>query len=117
MNELTFEIVRLLIRILAAVVTIYLVPAIKQWITVHAENEKLYALMRWAKEAVYAAEQIHGAGTGQERKQYAAHFLWEIAQKNNINITEDQINLLLEAAVGEMNAFAIDFEEPKEEQG
>ena len=103
MNELTFEIVRTLIRILAAVITIYLVPAIKQWITVHAENEKLYALMRWAKEAVYAAEQIYGGKTGKTKKQYAAQFLYKIAKAKGIDITEDELNLLIEAAVGSMN--------------
>ena len=37
------------------------------------------------------------------KKQYAAQFLYKIAKAKGIDITEDELNLLIEAAVGSMN--------------
>ena len=93
------QIILAIITLIFGLITRYLIP----WIKAHTDSTKLYALMRWAKEAVYAAEQIYGGKTGKTKKQYAAQFLYKIAKAKGINITEDELNLLIEAAVGSMN--------------
>lgn len=104
MKDLVFDLSLLAIRIVAAVIAVYLLPKVKAWIQAHADNEKLSACMYWARETALAAEQIYGAGTGEQKKRFAAEFLYMIAQAKKIDITESQIEILLEAAVGEMNA-------------
>ena len=88
-----------LITLMIAVITRYLIP----WMIAHTDSEKTYCLMRWAKEAVYAAEQVFGSGTGEQKKQYVIKMIKKIAANNGIDITEEEIDLLIEAAVGAIN--------------
>lgn len=98
-RDIIMQILRLVIMIATAMITTYLIP----WIKSHTDTTKLYAVMRWAHEAVMAAEQIYGAQTGPEKKDYALKFLRKVVDAAHINITDAELSTLVEAAVGEMN--------------
>lgn len=98
-RDIIMQILRLVIMVATALITTYLIP----WIKSHTDTTKLYAVMRWAHEAVMAAEQIHGAGTGPEKKKFAMAFLRKVVDAAHITITDAELSTLVEAAVGEMN--------------
>lgn len=89
-------IVKIIIPILGAVVTYILVPWIKEKTT--AEQQKNIKFL--VQVAVNAAEQIfEEAGQGDKKKQYVIDFL----NSKGINITEKELDILIEAAVFELN--------------
>ena len=98
MIDLT-KVVEAVIALAVALITTYLIP----WIKSHTDATKLYAVMRWAHEAVMAAEQIHGAQTGLQKKKFAMAFLRKAADAAHITITDAELSTLIEAAVREMN--------------
>lgn len=98
-RDIIMQILRLVIMVATALITTYLIP----WIKSHTDTEKLYAIMRWAHEAVMAAEQLYGAKTGPEKKEFAMALLRKVVDAAHIDITDAELNTLIEAAVGEMN--------------
>lgn len=99
-RDIIMQALKLIIMVATALITTYLIP----WIKSHTDATKLYAVMRWAHEAVYAAEQIYGAGTGEEKKKYAEMFLRKVVDAAHIDVTDAELHTLIEAAVGQMNA-------------
>ena len=99
-RDIIMQALKLIIMVATALITTYLIP----WIKSHTDATKLYAVMRWTHEAVYAAEQIYGAGTGEEKKKYAEMFLRKVVDAAHINVTPAELHTLIEAAVGQMNA-------------
>lgn len=98
-RDIIMQALKLIIMVATALITTYLIP----WIKAHTDTEKIYVVMRWAHEAVMAAEQIYGAQTGPEKKTFALAFLREVVDAAHIDITDEELNTLIEAAVGEMN--------------
>lgn len=99
MDEKLFQIILALIPILGTVLTVYIIPYIKEKIG----NEKLAKYEYWASMAVEAAELIYKEqGMGETKKKYVVNFLNEMFNKNKIVITEEQIEILVESCVKEM---------------
>ncbi len=89
-------IVKVLIPILGTIITYILVPFLKQKIT-KEQREEIYF---WVKIAVGAAEQIYKEkGQGKLKKEYVVDFL----VSKGINITIQELDILIEAAVKELN--------------
>lgn len=81
--------------LIAAVITTFVVPYIKQKTTEQQRKQ----IAAWTKIAVAAAEQIYsGPGRGDEKKKYVLDFLNE----HGYAIDLDAINALIEAAVLEL---------------
>lgn len=99
MREITLELVKLLIMILAAVFTRYVIP----WIRQKTQNEVLQNVIDWVMQAVLAAEQSHSAQTGAERKAIVTAFLKQILKAKNISLSDSELDMLIEAAVKQMN--------------
>lgn len=84
------------IALIAAAVSVFLIPWIKSKTTAVQRNE----LVAWAKIGVAAAEQIyHGSGRGEEKKKYVVEFL----ASKGITFDEASINNAIEAAVKQLN--------------
>ena len=84
------------IALLGAIMTYMVVPYIRSKTT----TEQLKRAEYWVKVAVAAAEQIFTEnGQGEKKKQYVIDFL----DRQGINITIGQLNILIEAAVHELN--------------
>ena len=96
MEDRWFQIILALIPILGTIVTYFIVP----WIKANVDNEKLALYEEWAVLAVRCAEMIFTEkGMGKDKKAYVVDFLNSKFNKNGIKISEEQINVLIEAAL------------------
>lgn len=85
-----------LVSLLGVIITVYLVPLIKS----KASDAQLEKIRTVVNIAVQAAEQIFAeGGSGASKKEWVIEYLKE----HNINVDEEQINALIEAAVYELN--------------
>lgn len=85
------------IALIAAIVSVYLIP----WIKSKTTNEQRKQFVAWVKIAVSAAEQVYnGPGRGEEKKQYVIEFLKE----QGIKFDEASVSNAIEAAVKQLNA-------------
>lgn len=99
MTDIT-PIIEAVIALLLAVLTVFVIPAIKKHIS-NADYEKLYSVI---VVAVRAAEQIFKlthpeGGAGSAKKEYVLNYL----QERGYNIDDEQVNMIIEAAVFELN--------------
>ena len=100
MNETLFNIILLLLPVLAAIITGYVIPLIKAKVG----EEKLSTITKWIVYAVKCAEMIFKEEKqGAEKKQYVIDFIDNLFNKKKTIITKEQIEVLVEAAVKEMN--------------
>ena len=99
MKEITFEILKLVIMLLAAVVTRYVIP----WIRQKTQNETFQTVIDWTLQAVLAAEQVHTSKTGQERKKIVTAFIKRVLEEKNVPLSDAEIDILIESAVKQMN--------------
>ena len=96
MDSIMLKVLECLIIILITLIIRYGIPFIKQKIG----NEKMEEIAGWVQQAVEAAEQIiREPGSGAEKKEIVTEFLSIMLIQMNINITYDQLNTLIEAAV------------------
>lgn len=95
-NKVFVEVALAIISIIGALITGILIPYIRTKIAAGRLEEIQY----WVNAAVTAAEQIFNcAEMGEVKKKYVMDFL----SKLGINLTEDELNILIEAAVKELN--------------
>lgn len=99
MREITLELFKLVIMILAAVLTRFVIP----WIRQKTQNEKFQTMLNWTLQAVLAAEQVFTAKTGEERKKIVTNIMQHILMEKNINLSDSELDILIEAAVKQMN--------------
>lgn len=89
-------IVNAVIALLAAGVSVFLIP----WIKSKTTDAQRKELLEWVKIAVAAAEQLYnGQGRGEEKKQYVLDFLVSMG----FTVDEEAINAAIEAAVNQLN--------------
>jgi LL-H family phage holin len=103
MDEILFSILQFVLAIVAGVITRYIIP----WLKTKLDSEKLNTLEVWVKATVTAAEQVFcGNLMGTEKKAYVTECLSKYLLSKGIKITEEQLNILIEAAVKELNLSA-----------
>ena len=85
--NITDLIIRIIIPLLGAIITYYIVPLLKE--------KNLY---NQVEIAVKAAEQIFGANTGEQKFEYVKNWI-----KDKFKITDEELKVIIEAAVYEMN--------------
>ena len=96
MNELTFDLLKIVISVCAAIITVYAVPYLKTL----KENRRYAQILNMVGVAVRAAEQtIKGAGKGVEKKKEVENIIYAWLMEKGIEITPEQINQLIECAV------------------
>lgn len=98
MSEIIFEILRLVVLLAVLVVTYYLIP----WVRGKIGQDRLDEITKWANAAVLMAQQVYAAKTGAERKVIVVDLLKDILTAKNISISDDQLDMLIEAAVKAM---------------
>lgn len=99
MRDIVLELLKLTIMIATMLVTRYLIP----WLKAKTQNETMHALIDWAVQAVLAAEQCHQAMSGPERKAIVTKFIKQILEQKNIALSDEEIDVMIEAAVKQMN--------------
>lgn len=100
MREITLELLKLALMIATLVITRYVVP----WIKAKTQNDTMSVLIDWVMQAVLAAEQCHQAQSGAERKAIVTSFIKELLAQKNIDLSDEEIDVMIEAAVKQMNA-------------
>lgn len=98
MNDIIFEILKVVVMVIVLVITRYLVP----WLKENIGADKLAVAEKWARYAVLKAQQVFWEKDGQDRKAYVTEFLKEILMAKNIALSDDQLDVLIEAAVKRM---------------
>lgn len=99
MDEKLFSVILALIPVLGTILTVYIIPFIKEKIG----NEKLSKYEYWVDIAVKAAEMIWTeTGHGADKKQYVVEFINNMFNSKKTVITEEQINVLIEASVKQL---------------
>ena len=99
MDDKLFALVLALIPVMGTILTVYIIPLIKEKIG----NEKLVKYEYWADIAVRAAEMLwKESGKGEDKKAYVVDFLNNMFNKDKVVITEQQIELLIESCVKQM---------------
>lgn len=96
MNELTFDLLKIVISVCAAIITVYAVPYLKTL----KEDRRYAQILDMVDVAVRAAEQtIKGAGKGIEKKEKVENIIYAWLMERGIEISTEQINQLIECAV------------------
>ena len=99
MNEVTFNILKIVVSVVSALVAVYLIPFIKA----KTADVKYQKLLDMVEVAVRAAEQtIKGSGQGAAKKEEVITFVTDWMMEHGITITYDQLEQLIEAAVFNM---------------
>ena len=99
MNENLFNIILTIIPVIGAIITYFVIPFIKSSVS----EKQLAQYKEWAKLAVKTAEMLwRETGHGEDKKAYVISFLNDMFNKNKVVITEQQMEILIEAAVKEM---------------
>lgn len=98
MNEILFEVIKVVVMVAVLVITRYLVP----WLKEKIGADKLAVAEKWTKYAVLKAQQVLWEKDGQDRKAYVVEFLKEILIAKNIALSDEQLDVLIEAAVKQM---------------
>jgi len=102
MNDLTFNILKIVISVVMALIAYYAIPYIKRRIEADRYNE----LLKMIDKAVQAAEQANkGTGMGKIKKENVMVFMTSWLEKAGLNITQDQLSQLIESAVYELNMY------------
>lgn len=100
MNGAIFEILKAVVVLIIILAARYVIPYIK----LKVENTKYAWIIETAEMAVRAAEQtVLGDKTGPEKKAIVTKFIKEQLAQKNISITDEQLDMLIEAAVYAMN--------------
>lgn len=94
------NITKCIIILLGTVITYVVIPYIKAKTTEEQRNNIYF----WVQVAVNAAEQIYvEKGMGMIKKKYVVEYL----RNKGINISEEDLNILIEAAVRELNLLQV----------
>lgn len=110
MDDRLFELLLAVIPVLGIIVTRYIIPLIKA----NINTERLAEYEEYAVLAVKAAEMIFsGQGLGEQKKAYVIEFLTNQFNQKKEVITEAQMEVLIEAAVKQLNLDKALVEEPK----
>ena len=107
MIDLT-PILEALLGLLAAIITVKVIP----WIKAKTTNEQQIKIEAAVRTAVFAAEQIYGAGHGKEKLDYAAEYL----HNHGYEVDLDQIEAAVQTYFHHIDIL-IPTEEAEEEPG
>lgn len=100
MDDRLFQIILLLVPVVCAIITGYIIPLIKSNISANQLDE----IIKWIGKAVAAAEVLFNVPkSGEEKREYVINFIDKMFNAKKEVITKDQIRILLEAAVKQMN--------------
>lgn len=90
-------IVEAIIALIAAVITVFVIP----WIKSKTTSQQRKDIIAWVDIAVSAAEQIYnGPGRGMEKKNYVLKYL----NSKGLKIDDATIDMMIESAVLKLNS-------------
>lgn len=100
METQTFMTIALaIISIAGALVSAYLVP----WLKTKISAQDMETITFWVRFAVRCADQLFTPEQWEQKKQYVLGYIIDMAAKLGLKLTEQDINVLIEAAVNEIH--------------
>ena len=100
MNDVTFNILKIVVSVVFAIVSAFVIPLLKEKL----QDMRYTRLLEIVEVGVRAAEQtIKGSGQGAHKKDEVINFVTAWMLSHGIMITDDQRDQLIEAAVYAMN--------------
>lgn len=104
MNDLTFNVLKIIVSVVMALIAYYVIPYIKRRI----ENDKYQEFLEMINIAVQAAEQsTKGKGMGKLKKDNVMIFMMSWIEKAGLHVTPEQLDQLIESAVYELNQYKV----------
>jgi LL-H family phage holin len=97
-SDIIFELLKIVVMLAVLVFARYIIPYVQK--RIGKENTELIA--QWAKYAVLKAQQVLYSESGEDRKAYVTEFLKQLLIEKNISISDEQLDILIEAAVKQM---------------
>lgn len=96
MNDVTLTILKIVISVCSALITIYLIP----YIYTLKEDKKYASLVAMVEVAVKAAEQtFRESGQGAAKKEEVIKFVSEWMTNKGVTISQEQLSQIIECAV------------------
>lgn len=100
MNDITFNVLKIVVSVTFALISYYLIPVLKEKV----KEAKYKDLLEAVRVAVEAAEQTFKmSGMGKVKKEDVLAYVTDYLNKKNMNITEEQLDKLIESAVFQLN--------------
>lgn len=100
MNANTFMTIALaIISIIGALITAYVIP----WIKTKISAQDMETITFWVRFAVRCADQLFAPEEWQQKKKYVMSYVVDMARKLKIDLTEQDLNILIEAAVNSLH--------------
>ena len=98
MNDLTFNILKIVVAVSTVFISVYVIPLLREKLN----DSKYQRLLEMVEIAVRAAEQTINAD-GAVKKDEVVKFVTQWMLAHGIAITQDQLDQLIECAVFNMN--------------
>ncbi len=98
MDEILFNILKVVVMLAVLIIFRYIIPMAKELIGA----KRLETIEKWVQSAVLMAQQVYWAKDGAERKAIVIDILKEMLESKNISVSDDQLDMLIEAAVKAM---------------
>lgn len=99
MNDNVFNVIVVLIPVIGAIITGFLIPLIKS----NIDTKTLEKITYWVKQAVLAAEVLFKVpNSGDQKRDYVINFIDSMFNSKKEVISKDQIRILLEATWKEL---------------
>lgn len=95
MNDLVFDICRIIATLMGLVVGWYIIPALKAVVKAHTDEN----ITGFINACVYAAQQLYKPEDGAIKKKYVISAVTDWLNDHKISITDDQLDILIESAV------------------
>ena len=100
LNDLLFELLKLVLIICSALITRYVIPFIRREI----QNTEYAWVVDVVEDAVRYVEQVtNEEGAGSKKKELVLNFVQSQLDARGIKISQDQLNALIEATVYGLN--------------
>lgn len=88
-----------IISIAGALVSAHLIP----WIKNNISSKDMETIIFWVRFAVRCADQLFTPEQWEDKKKYVTLYVIDMARKIGLKLTEQDINVLIEAAVNEIH--------------
>lgn len=96
--EQTSLLIRALLTLLSALITVFVIP----WLKNKINAQKLNAIIKYTEIAVRCAEQIFTSDEWREKKNYVLQYITTKAAKVGIDMSVEDIDNLIEGIVNEV---------------
>lgn len=93
--ELVSKLIEAVVTVAVVLITAYVIPWLKSKIGENKYNE----IVSYVEFAVRCAEKLYNTEQGKEKKQYVYSYILRKAKELDIELTEEDINILIEGVV------------------